>query len=56
MKGEGDESTLTRDEAGEKSIAQLKCICTNAAAWATQEELEATVQQQSYDVVAVMEL
>lgn len=40
----------------EKLIAQLKCICTNAAVWAPQEELEAVVQQQSSDVVAVMEL
>ncbi|GAB0187131.1 hypothetical protein GRJ2_001178400 [Grus japonensis] len=38
------------------SIAQLKCIYTNAHSMSNkQEELEATVQQENYDIVAITE-
>ncbi|PKU47386.1 adaptin ear-binding coat-associated protein 1 [Limosa lapponica baueri] len=38
-------------------VAQLKCFYTNACSMGNkQEELEAIVQQESYDVVAIMEL
>ena len=38
------------------SIAQLKCIYTNACSMGNkQEELEAIVQQENYDIVAIME-
>jgi len=37
-------------------IAQLKCICTNARSMGNkQEELQATMQQDSYDLVAITE-
>ncbi|GAB0189311.1 maestro heat-like repeat-containing protein family member 7 [Grus japonensis] len=40
----------------EGSIAQLKCIYTNACSIGNeQEELEAIVQQENYDIVAIME-
>ncbi|KAK4828567.1 hypothetical protein QYF61_027657 [Mycteria americana] len=62
-KGEGDVTRLTREEPkggmpmlGVKSIAQLKCIYTNACSMGNkQEELEAIVQQDSYDLVAITE-
>ncbi|KAK4818426.1 hypothetical protein QYF61_012960, partial [Mycteria americana] len=42
---------------GVKSVAQLKCIYTNACSMGNkQEELEAIVQQDSYDLVAVTEM
>ena len=38
------------------SIAQLKCIYTNAYSMGNkQEELEAIVQQENYDMAAIME-
>ena len=38
------------------SIAQLKCIYTNARRMGNkQEALEAIVQQENYDIVAIME-
>ncbi|KAK4820811.1 LOW QUALITY PROTEIN: hypothetical protein QYF61_007205 [Mycteria americana] len=41
---------------GEKSIAQLKCISTNARSMGNkQEELKAIVQQDSYDLVTLTE-
>ncbi|PKU27536.1 rna-directed dna polymerase from mobile element jockey-like [Limosa lapponica baueri] len=41
---------------GVTSIAQLKCIYTNAHSMGNkQDELEAIVQQDSYDVVAITE-
>ncbi|KAK4822208.1 hypothetical protein QYF61_011849 [Mycteria americana] len=41
---------------GMKSIAQLKCIYTNACSMGKkQEELEAIVQQENYDFVAITE-
>ena len=41
---------------GVKSIAQLKCIYTNARSMGNkQEELEAFVQQDSYDLVTITE-
>jgi len=45
---------MTCQGAGVRSIAQLKCIYTNAHSMGTkQEELEAIVQQDSYDLIAV---
>ena len=39
---------------GVRSAAQLKCIYTNACSMGNkQEELEAIVQQDSYDLVAI---
>ena len=41
---------------GSKSIAQLKCIYTNARSMGgKQEELEAMVQRERYDLVAITE-
>jgi len=62
-KGEGDIAQLTRDEhrcgmlgLGVRLIAQLKCIYTSACSMGNkQKELEAIVQQDSYDLVAVTE-
>jgi len=62
-KGEGDITRLTGDEPrrdmpvlGVKSIAQLKCIYINPQSMGNkQEELEAMVQQDSYDLVAITE-
>ncbi|KAJ7409116.1 hypothetical protein BTVI_57818 [Pitangus sulphuratus] len=63
LKGEGVETRLSRDEPkGGKpeleviSAAQLKCMYTNARSMGNeQEELEAIVQQESYDVVTITE-
>ncbi|RMC21514.1 hypothetical protein DUI87_02380 [Hirundo rustica rustica] len=63
LKGEGDAAGLSgsrpkggKPESGVKSVAQLKCMYTNARSMGNkQKELEAMVQQQSYDVVAIME-
>ena len=42
--------------SGVRSTAQLKCIYTNARNMGNkQEELEAIVQQDSYDLVAITE-
>uniref|UniRef100_A0A493THY5 Reverse transcriptase domain-containing protein n=1 Tax=Anas platyrhynchos platyrhynchos TaxID=8840 RepID=A0A493THY5_ANAPP len=42
---------------GDKAMAQLKCIYTNARSMGNkQEELEAIVQQAGYDLVAIMEM
>jgi len=42
--------------SGVRSTAQLKCIYTNAHSMGNkQEEVEATVQQDSYDLVAITE-
>ena len=42
--------------SGEQAMAQLNCIYTNARSMGNkQEELEAIVQQASYDVVAITE-
>jgi len=42
--------------SGVRSTAQLKCICTNAHSMGRkQEELEAIVQQDSCDLVAITE-
>jgi len=62
-KGEGDITRLTRDEPrrgmlglGVRSTAQLKCNYTNAHSVGNkQEELEAVVQQDSYDLVMITE-
>jgi len=61
--GEGDITRLTRDEprrgmlgSGVRSIAQLKCIYTNAHSMCNKQvELKASVQQDSYDLVAFTE-
>ncbi|RMC19437.1 hypothetical protein DUI87_04048 [Hirundo rustica rustica] len=46
-----------KPESGVKSVAQLKCMYTNAHSMDyKQEELEATVQYQSYDVAAITEM
>jgi len=63
LKREGVITRLTRDEPRlgvpileVRSIAQLKCIYTNAYSMGNkQEELEANVQQDSYDLVAITE-
>ena len=62
-KGEGDITWLTKDEprlgmplSGLRLIAQLKYIYTNAPSMGNkQEELEAIVQQDCYDVVIITE-
>ncbi|TRZ08838.1 hypothetical protein HGM15179_018278 [Zosterops borbonicus] len=62
-KGKGDANRLSRNkskgdkpESGVKSEAQLKCMYTNERTMDNkQEELEAMVQQETYDVVAIME-
>jgi len=42
---------------GVRSIAQLKCVYTNASSMGNkQEELEAIIQQDSYDLVAFTEM
>ncbi|RMC12154.1 hypothetical protein DUI87_11289 [Hirundo rustica rustica] len=61
--GEGDAAGLPgsrpkggKPESGVKSVAQLECPYTNAYSMSNkQEELEAMVQQQSYDIVAITE-
>ena len=63
MTGEGDKKGCTRDEPrgmtlelGVRQMAQLKCIYTNARSMGNkQEELEVTVQQANYDLVAITE-
>jgi len=62
-KGEGDIGLLTRDEprlgvpgSGGRLTAQIKCVYTNARSMANkQEELEAIIQQDGYDLVAITE-
>ena len=62
-KGEGDKTRLARDEPRggmpvleKRSIAQLKCIYTNARSMGNkQEELEAIAWQENYDVVNITE-
>jgi len=62
-KGEGDIAHLTRDEprlggpgTGVRLTAQLKCVYTKACSMGNkQEELEAIVQQDGYDLVAITE-
>ncbi|OWK54263.1 hypothetical protein RLOC_00003146 [Lonchura striata] len=61
--GEGDAAGLSesrpkddKPELEEKSVAQLRCTYTNARTMGNkQEELEAMVQQQNHDVVAITE-
>ena len=63
MRGEGDKTRPARGEPGGAIIglgvrreAQLKCVYTNARSMGNkQEELEAIVQQASYDLVAITE-
>ena len=63
MKGEGIETGLSKDQPKDgkpelrgKSAAHLKCMYTNARSMGNkQEELEAIVQQESYDIVAITE-
>ena len=63
MRGEGDKTRPARGEPGGEIIglgvrreAQLKCVCTNARSMGNkQEESETTVQQASYDLVAITE-
>lgn len=63
LKGKRDITKLVRDEPrgsmsvlGVRSTAQLKCIYTNAHSMGCkQEELEAIVQQENYDLVATTE-
>ena len=55
--------TFTRDEprlgvpgSGMRLAAQLKCVYTNARSMGNkQEELEAIIQQDGYDLVAITE-
>ena len=62
-KGEGDISQFTRDErrlgvpgSGVRLTGQLKCVYTNARSMGSkQEELEAIIQQDGYDLVAITE-
>jgi len=64
LKGEGVITWLTRDEPRHGMLglavrwtAQLRCIYTNARSIGNEEEeLEATVQQDSYDLVAITEM
>ncbi|KAJ7398094.1 mitochondrial fission process protein 1 [Pitangus sulphuratus] len=56
MKPGSPEMKGGKPELGVKSAAQLKCMYTNARSMGNkQEELEAIMQQESYDVVAIME-
>jgi len=63
LKGEGDITQLTRDEprhgmpvSGMRLAAQLKSIYTNAHSMGNkQEEMEAIVQQDGYNLVAIRE-
>ena len=63
MRGEGDKTRPARGEPGGAIMglevrreAQLKCVYTNACSMGNkQEELEATVRQASYDLVAITE-
>jgi len=50
----GNKASSPRKGVG--SIGQLKCIYTNARSMGNkQEELEAIMQQENYDIVAIME-
>ncbi|KAF4796247.1 hypothetical protein TURU_086012 [Turdus rufiventris] len=54
--GSGSRPKDGKPELGVKSVAQMMCMYTNARSTANkQEELEAMVQQQSYNVVAIMD-
>ena len=63
MRGEGDKTRPARDDPGGAIMglgvrrdAQLKCVYTNARSMGNkQEESETTVQQASYDLVAITE-
>jgi len=63
LKGGEDIAQLTRDDprlgvpgSGVRLTAHLKCIYSNARSMGNkQEELEAIVQQDSYDLVAITE-
>jgi len=63
LKGEGDIAQLTRDEPRlgvprpvVRLTAQLKCVYTNARSMGDkQEELEAIIEQDGYDLVAITE-
>ncbi|KAJ7407145.1 hypothetical protein WISP_128656 [Willisornis vidua] len=59
MKAAGNGHREIRASAPQKvagTIAQLKCVCTNAHIMGNeQEELEATAQQEIYDIVAITE-
>lgn len=58
MKGEGNKTRLTGDEPWEAMlglvgrVAELKCISINGN---KQEELEVTVWQANYDLIAITE-
>jgi len=41
--------------SGVREIAQLKCVCTNARSTDNKQELEAILQQHSYDLVTITE-
>ena len=64
MKGEGDKTKPARDEPGRSVMgigvrrgAQLKCIYTSAYSMGNkQEELEVTMWQVNYDLVAIIEI
>jgi len=64
LKGGGDIALFTREEprcgmpvSGLSWTAQLKCIYTNARSMGNkQEELEAIIQQDGYDLVAITEM
>lgn len=64
MKTEGSKTRLIRDECrgsipqlGVKSVAQQKCTYTSAHSMHNkQEELEAIVQPESYDAIAIMKM
>jgi len=63
MKGEGIIAHLTRDEprvgvpgSWVRLTAKLKCVFTNSRSTGSkQEELEAIIQQDGYDLVAITE-
>ena len=63
MKGEGIETGLSKNQPTDgkpklrgKSAAHLECMYTNARSMGNkQEELEAIVQQESYDIVDITE-
>jgi len=64
LKGEGVIAQLTRDEprhsipgSGMRLTAQFKSVYTNARSMGNkQEELEAIIQQDGYDLVAITEM
>ena len=58
--GEGDKIGLTRHEPGGtmlelgvRQMTQIKCIYTNACSMGNKQELEQTVSQANYDLVAI---